>query len=173
MEVGELYQVDGRLYKILSVEADNVLLIDCKGTTMPKWQPAKRFSDKEPVGKEFLGDIRAESELTNAEQIVARKRYSMIAGIVPYINDEGMRNAVIRKYAEYYGVHRRTITGYLCRYLVYEDIGALADRARIINEKPLTQDQKNIRWALNKYYYTRRKNTLTTAYIRMLKERYG
>jgi hypothetical protein len=37
---------------------------------------------------------------------------------------------------------------------VYQDIAALAPRQRQ-EKKALTKDQKNIRWALNKYYYTR------------------
>ena len=39
-------------------------------------------------------------------------------------------------------------------------------------EKVLTQDQKNIRWALNKFFYTRNQNSLSTAYTMMLKEKY-
>lgn len=71
-----------------------------------------------------------------------------------------------------FGVSRRTVTGYLCKYLVFEDIGALSDQVRKKTEKPLTQDQKNMRWALNKYYYNRKNNPLTVAYVQMLKEKY-
>ena len=38
--------------------------------------------------------------------------------------------------------------------------------------KPLTKDEKNMRWALNKFFYTQNKNSLNTAYTYMLKERY-
>ena len=36
----------------------------------------------------------------------------------------------------------------------------------------MTDDEKNIRWALNKFFYTQNKNSLNTAYTLMLKEKY-
>lgn len=39
-------------------------------------------------------------------------------------------------------------------------------------ERPLTQDEKNMRWGLNKFYYTQNKNSLKTAYTMMLKAKY-
>ena len=39
-------------------------------------------------------------------------------------------------------------------------------------QKTPTQDEKNMRWALNKFFYTQRKNSLQTAYTLMLKEKY-
>ena len=56
-------------------------------------------------------------------------------------------------------------------YLVHQDIAALAPKQKS-QERQLTQDEKNIRWALNKYFYTRQKNSLNTAYTWMLKEKY-
>ena len=41
-----------------------------------------------------------------------------------------------------------------------------------IHDNSLTQDQKNMRWALNKFFYTKRKHSLNTAYTLMLKEKY-
>ena len=39
-------------------------------------------------------------------------------------------------------------------------------------ERELTADEKNFRWALNKFYYTQRKHSLPTAYNLMLQHRY-
>lgn len=39
-------------------------------------------------------------------------------------------------------------------------------------DKQLTVDEENMRWALNKYYYTQYKNKLTVAYTYLLKEKY-
>lgn len=41
-----------------------------------------------------------------------------------------------------------------------------------IDESELTQDEKNMRWDLNKFFYTTAKQSLTTAYTMMLKEKY-
>lgn len=68
-------------------------------------------------------------------------------------------------------ISKQTIRNYLWMYLVHQDIAALAPKQKSV-EKVLTQDEKNMRWALNKFFYTRRKNSLTTAYTLMLKEKY-
>ena len=73
--------------------------------------------------------------------------------------------------AEIKGVSKQTIRNYLWLYLVYQDIAALAPKQKC-EDRPLTQDEKNMRWALNKFFYTRHKNSLNTAYTLMLKEKY-
>jgi hypothetical protein len=55
--------------------------------------------------------------------------------------------------------------------MAYMDVAALAPRRRE-DERVLTQDEKNIRWALNKFFYTTKKQSLMTAYTMMLKEKY-
>lgn len=75
---------------------------------------------------------------------------------------------MINKLAE--NVSKQTIRKYLCMYLVYQDIYVLAPLPKM--ERALTRDEKNIRWALNKYFYNVKKNTLKTVYKMMLKEKY-
>ena len=48
----------------------------------------------------------------------------------------------------------------------------LALKKRFDDDSELTQDEKNIRWALNKFFYTTKKQSLMTAYTMMLKEKY-
>ena len=67
-------------------------------------------------------------------------------------------------------VSKQTIRHYLCLYLVYQDISVLAPKQK--KEKELSKDEKNMRWALNKFFYTRNKNSLQTAYTLMLKQKY-
>ena len=42
---------------------------------------------------------------------------------------------------------------YLCLYLSYMDVTALVPKHRE-DDRVLTQDEKNMRWALNKFFYT-------------------
>ncbi len=51
-------------------------------------------------------------------------------------------------------------------------MAALVPKHRTAKDRPVTQDEKNIRWAVNKYVYSRKKNSLSTAYKLMLKEKY-
>ncbi len=102
---------------------------------------------------------------------VAHERYTLIAGVLPFVGDVKQRSSIIARIAEENQISRQTLRNYLCAYLVRQDIAALAPKQKQ-EEKPLTSDEKNIRWALNKFFYTRNKNSLTTAYTFMLKERY-
>ena len=70
-----------------------------------------------------------------------------------------------------YGLSKQTVRSYLCLYLAYMDATALAPRHRE-DDQALTQDEKNIRWALNKFFYTTKKQSLMTAYTMMLKKKY-
>ena len=68
-------------------------------------------------------------------------------------------------------VSTKTIRTYLCKYLAYQNITALAPKTEA-DERSLTQDEKTMRWALNKFFYTKNKNSLRTAYTFMLKEKF-
>ena len=95
----------------------------------------------------------------------------MIAPILPFIADIKIRSKVIQSVAMEHGVSKQTVRNYLCQYLTYMDITALALKVKSADQS-LTPDEKNMRWALNKFFYTRNKNSLRTAYIMMLKEKY-
>ena len=94
----------------------------------------------------------------------------MIAGAVAVVNDQRQRNMMIDIAAARFEMSKQSIRSFLCTYLTFQDIAALAPRPT--KEKELTKDQKNMRWALNKFFYTRNQNSLPTAYAMMLKEKY-
>ena len=68
-------------------------------------------------------------------------------------------------------VTKQTVRKYLCLYLVYQTVTALAP-IDVVRSIELTKEQKLMRWALNKFFYTSRKNSLRTAYLYLLKEKY-
>lgn len=96
------------------------------------------------------------------------QRYNIISAILPFVDDETMRNKLIAKMAQENGISRQSVRKYLCEYLSSQDIRSLASQERN-TERPLTQDEKNMRKALNKYYYTTKKRTLKNVYTMMLK----
>ena len=55
-------------------------------------------------------------------------------------------------------------------YLVYQNVSCLAPKEK--SQKSLSQDEKNFRWALNKYYYSYLKHTVKGTYLLMLKDKY-
>ena len=177
MEKNQLIKLDGVIYRVLAVEEQNVLLIDCIHKTMPKWYGLDEISGHEICPEEELGEetemvLEKEEDLKPRQRCVAHERFTVIAGILPFLEDDNMRAVAIRKVAGMNGISVQTVRKYLCQYLVYQSISALIPKERAVPERGLTKDEKNFRWALNKFYFTRHKNSLKTAYTYMLKEKY-
>lgn len=177
MEKNQLIKWDGIIYRILAVEEENVLLIDCIKKTMPKWYGLDEISEYEVCPEGELGEetemvLEKEGDLKPRQRCVAHERFTVVAGILPFMDDDGMRATAIRKVAGMHGISVQTVRKYLCQYLVYQSISALVPKERVIPQRELTKDEKNFRWALNKFYFTRHKNSLKTAYTYMLKEKY-
>ena len=175
MEKNQLIKWRGILYRVLAVEEDSILLIDCIKKTMPKWYGLDEISGYGICPEEELGEETGreeERDLKPKEKSMAHQRFTVVAGILPFLDDDGMRAVAIRKVAGMNGISVQTVRKYLCQYLVYQSISALVPKERVIPQRELTKDEKNFRWALNKYYFTRHKNSLKAAYTYMLEEKY-
>lgn len=177
MEKNQLIKNQGIIYRILAIDADDVLLIDCTKKTMPKWYKLDAVDGYEVCTEEELlaatgTALTEEQDMPPKSRQTVHERFTVIAGILPFVNDDRLRTEVIKKVAEEKGISLPTVRNYLCQYLAYQDISALLPKERESMERELTADEKNIRWALNKFYFTRHKNSLKTAYTYMLKEKY-
>lgn len=163
------------IFRVLEVEQEKALVIDGISAFMPKWIEINEIEEYEICTEEelqerthvFLPDI---SSLHADALKLMHQRYNMIAGIVPFVSDEKMRSALIEQASAHFGFSKQSIRHYLCLYLIYQDMAVLAPQEK--KEKALTQEEKNMRWALNKFYYNQNRNTLKTAYHLMLKEKY-
>lgn len=177
MEKNQLIKYRGNIYRILSLEEGEILLIDCIRKTMPKWYKLDKVDGYEVCTEEELltateTALAEEQDMPPKSRQTVHERFTVIAGILPFVNDDRLRTEVIKKVAEEKGISLPTVRNYLCQYLIYQDISALLPKERGSVERELTADEKNIRWALNKFYFTRHKNSLKTAYTYMLKEKY-
>lgn len=177
MEKNQLIKHRGTIYRILALDNEEVLLIDCIRKTMPKWYKLDAVDGYEVCAEEELLAVTEtvlaeEQDMPPKSRQTVHERFTVIAGILPFVNDDRLRTEVIKKVAEEKGISLPTVRNYLCQYLIYQDISALLPKERGSVERELTADEKNIRWALNKFYFTRHKNSLKTAYTYMLKEKY-
>ena len=176
MQKNELLQWNNTIIRILAIDDTRVLVIDCVKRTMPQWINSDALSECKPCEKIKL-ELQTEIELDDFENMniqerrIAHERYTMIAGILPFVADESLRSLIIDKIDDEKKVSKQTVRRYLCLYLAFDDMSVLCSR-RKKGAKSLTEDEKNIRWALNKFFYTSRKNSLQTAYTLMLKEKY-
>lgn len=172
----KLIKIENNILRILDVKNDSLLVIDCIKRTMPKWMPPAAIADYESCEETELLDITEITLFDIAElDVESRKRthehFTFIASVLPFISDEKQRNLMISKVAEAYGISKQTVRYYLCWYLAYQDISVLAPK-QSIKGKVLSADEKNMRWSLNKFFYSKNKNSLKTAYTMMLKEKY-
>lgn len=177
MEKNQLLKDNGCIYRVLAIEEDSVFMIDCLKKTMPNWYDIDEVRGYEDCTEEELLEVTGtvlleEEDLTFKARKTAHERFTVVAGILPFIADDRFRTEAIRRVAEEKGISIQTVRTYLCQYLAFQDISVLVPKKRCVPDKGLTKDEKNFRWALNKYYFTRHKNSLKTVYTYMLKDRY-
>lgn len=177
MKKNDLLKDGNNIIRILKIQPDKILIIDCIKKTMPVWVESSALDSFSGCTGEVLNEVTnftaADIDALDADQRKAMyDRYTLIAPSLPFIADERIRSKVISSTAIEHNISKQTIRSYLCLYLAYMNITALAPRKRLDDDAELTQDEKNIRWALNKFFYTTKKQSLMTAYTMMLKEKY-
>lgn len=145
----EFCKIDNTLFRILDKTDTATLVINCAKLSAPKLIDNSNIScycsDELPP----LPDI---NDLVPTSRKIAYERFTLISGVLPFITDKWRRcNATTLTSIEK-GVCKQTINKYLWLYLVHQNISALAPKEKE-DKKELTVDEKNMRWALNKYFY--------------------
>lgn len=176
MKKNSLLKKSDSIIRILDIKESKVLIIDCVKLTVPKWIDISDLTEYSDCTEDELlkvtGRILQPVETLDAKsKSRAYSRYTIIAGILLFTSDDKERCYAISKIAKQHNISKQTVRNMLCLYLAYQNISAFAPK-KCCCEKPMTQDEKNMRWALNKYFYTQCKNSLQTAYALMLKEKY-
>lgn len=172
----KLYIKDNSIIRVLETKDDKALIIDCIKLTVPKWVDVSDLADyilcaeNDLSAKTNIYPLPIEN-LDSDSKRYAFVRYTIIAAVLPYISDNKERCNAVSRMCEHYKISKQTINNMLYLYLAYQSISVLAPKKQSYN-RPLTQDEKNMRWALNKFFYTQRKNSLQTAYTLMLKAKY-
>lgn len=176
LQKNQLLQNDTQLIRVLNMEADRVFIIDCIKRTMPVWTDAESINEYVPCSEDTLQEITdtflVDFESLDAEsRKIAYERYTMIAPLLPFVSDQKKRKELLNHLSDINSVSKQTIRYYLCLYLAYQNVAVLI-RKQSVKESVFSQDEKNMRWALNKFFYTKNKNSLPVAYTLLLKEKY-
>ena len=159
----------GQLHRVLSIREDKCFVINCIKLSMPLWIEVSCL--EEALEESTALEIIKDDNISPTNKEIAYDRYHLIAPILPFIEDDYMRSHIISRISEEKKISKQTIRKYLCRFLAYQDISSLAPQELQI--KALTQDEKNFRWALNKFFYSPLKHTLKASYLLLLKEKYS
>lgn len=162
---------DVKLFRILAVQKEKVLVADCIRKTMPVWISVENLQGFVEEKESPRQDIDALEEYSPDVRKIIYQRYNIISAILPFVDNEAMRSELIAGMAEEHKISKQTVRKYLCEYLATKDIRSLAPQERN-TERALTKDQKNMRKALNKYFYTSKKRTLKSVYTLMLNDSY-
>lgn len=173
----DLLKHENSIYRVLEIQEEKVLMIDCLKQTMPVWIRKKLLVGSEPCSMEELQSMTGiypivVDSLSAEQKKVMYQRHSLIVPVLPCLSDEKARSNMIRTISSERKISKQTIRKYLCQYLSYMDMTVLAPKLKS-ESKEMTADEKNMRWALNKFFYTRKKHSLMTAYTMMLREKYS
>lgn len=176
MKKYDLLRSGDSIVRVLEIQENQILIINCIKQLMPVWVKSESLESYSECIEDELSKVTgfttADVDTLDADQRrIMYRRYTMIAPILSFVADEKVRSQLICSTAKEYKVSKQTVRSYLCCYLVHMKITALAPKKRQ-KERELTQDEKHMRWALNKFFYTTKKQSLMTAYTMMLKEKY-
>ena len=166
MKVNDVLRKGEVALRVLSMKDDLCFCINCNTNFMPVWMPMSTLDEYTPDTAPMV-----DKNITAKQKQVAHERYTMIAPMLAFLTDDKERNRLMNRVAAEQDISKQTLRKYICRYLVYQDIAALAPAVRETKQE-LTQDQKHMRWALNKYFYTPKKTSLADVYVKLLKEKY-
>ena len=163
-------------FALSKVNLPRVLVIDCIKRTMPVWVEVAKLKSYFECTESELSEVTGihpvdVDNLDSSRRKVICERYTMIASILPYISDDKIRSQLICSAATKHKLSKQAVRNYLCLYLSYMNKTVLAPKCKE-DDRGLTHDEKNMRWALNKFFYTTKKQSLMTAYTMMLKEKY-
>ena len=176
MQKNDLYFKDDSIIRVLVEKEDRVLVIDCVQRTMPFWENVSSYVGWEQCSHEKLYEI-TNIEMPEIDSMrpenrkTAYERFTMIAPILRLLPDEEKKCEMISIVATSEKISKQTVRKYLCLYLAFQNVAILAPKDKE-QDISLTQGEKNMRWALNKFYFSYQKHSLKTAYTMMLKEKY-
>ena len=167
----DLIKTDNTIYRVLAIK-EKILVIDCIRRKMPFWveKLSGTPTTEQDLQTETGINLQDIDDLSPNARKIAYEHYVVIASVVAVVDDIPARNAMIELASNQFGLSKQTIRNYLCLYLSFQEISVFAPVTK--PKRELTSDEKTMRWALNKYFYTRNQNSLKTAYELMLKNKY-
>ena len=125
MQKNDLFSKDGSVFRVLAVHNDSVLAIDCLKRTMPQWITLESSAPCTEAELQELTDIELFDleSLDPAAKRVIHERFTLVAGVLPFLEDEKMRTYAIKAISAEKGISTQTLRNYLCLYLAFQDSG--------------------------------------------------
>lgn len=150
-------------------------VVNCQRCKMPFPIATQNLIQMEKLPQDMYRLLALDEDISDRQRQQRDRRAELIAPLLvkECICDKSYRNKVLREIVSNASTSRKTVLQYLWLYWVYQSKNALLPTEKSNAEKrPLSSDEKTIRWALNKFYYTPQRQSLQTAYKMMLQAKY-
>ena len=156
MKRNDLYRKDDSVLRVIHVQENQVMVIDCVKCTMPFWMNlADMCSYVEYAEEKYYSDVNFtvvdDACIYTKDKAIMHERYAMVTAILPFVTDEKMRSIAIAKVAEQYEVSKQSVRSYLCRYLALNHIQSLLPQKKSV-DRELTEDEKKEQALLRQEY---------------------
>lgn len=156
MKINDLYRSSNSIYRVLAVENSRIQIIDCIKRNMPHWVSADFICNAEYITEEEFRarthvNLVSYDSLSQQQKQMIHSKYGSISFIVPFVGNDYDRSQTVVLCSEKFHLSKNTIKSRLCDYLAFQDLCIFLPNS-MGKEKPLTVDERNFRWALNKYY---------------------
>lgn len=176
MRVNDIFAIEnGEHIRILLCSEEQCYAVSCQHFRMPFLLSAHELKGMKSISDEEYTIFTIDDDTSAAQRCERDRRFALIKPLLDNacIYDKPHRNEIVNQIVGEHDVSRRTILQYLWKYWVYQSKNILLPTGRMsVKSRELTADEKTIRWALNKYYYTPQKQSLQTAYKMMLRAKF-
>lgn len=118
MQKNDLFRQDGSVFRILAIQGNIVLAIDCLKRTMPQWITLESAAPCTEAELRELTDIELFylESLDPATKRVVHERFTLVAGVLPFLADEKMRTYAHTFVSVYFHF---TGTALICRFALF------------------------------------------------------
>ena len=109
MQKNDLFRCENDIFRVLDSKQDGVFIINCTRQTMPQWCDFASFSDYKVCTEQDLllqsGLVLSDIDMLSPSiKRVIHERYTIVAGVLPFLCDSKLRNAAISRIAENKGI---------------------------------------------------------------------
>ena len=131
MKKNDLLKKDDVIVRVLDMDCDKLLIINCINKTMPEWVDMsslesfavcteQELTERNRVVLEDIEELDAESKKQ------AYEHYTLIAGVLPFVLNTAKRSEAIDGVSKDKNVSKQTIRKYLIQYLIYQNLNYLS-----------------------------------------------
>lgn len=88
----DLRQNEATVFRVLDFNDDRVLVINCTHSSMPAWVEKEKIEQYERTEETALPALPDFEMLSPEQKRIARERFAIIAGILPFVGEQSSKN---------------------------------------------------------------------------------